>query len=138
MAQSCAPYRAVPLGDADPSYMRAACVSQAHLRKNGYLESLEEFDLKDIDAEIWDFLRTTDGIDWNKIVRERAGSFANRLYGVQRESAEYFTVYYRSDSRYFQCVDVKADLSSAYLQERGCKRTGVIVRLSEKDLQCEA
>ena len=116
----------------------AVCASQRYLKRNGYLDSGDRIDTSKIDLELFDPINySQDGvINWEALLKDRNGSFSNKLYGVKKDGSN-FVVIYRHASAY-SCVSVSSDRTKVFLHEPNCKPNGPLARIQERLTKCDS
>jgi hypothetical protein len=121
---------------AAPDTAKAACVGQAYLRANGFLNAAPQARVVLLDS---DLRYEVDGVlQYERLLKDRRNRFSRKLKGVwsRPESTKYLVVYGPIERRQ-HCVGVKHDFSFAYVR-KSCDADGVFTKLRERDLKCEA
>jgi hypothetical protein len=119
-----------------PEAMRAACMSQAYLRTNGFLNSAPP-DPKGINLLTSDLRYEEDGVmNFPKLLAERRGRFARKLRGVWTtpDHTKYLVVYGPIDEAQ-QCVGITEKFGFAYMRS-SCAAAGEYEQMRERDLAC--
>lgn len=118
----------------------AACSAEKFLKKNGYLTELAYSDvaIDSLSLELWDKLnyKTGDVFDWSTMLKDRANTFSNRLYGVASVENNRYLVYYQFSDQ-FRCVSVDEKMENLHVHEANCLNDDQVVRVNRAELDCK-
>lgn len=118
------------------SIKSAVCSAENFLSKNGYLNQLPMSAKDTVELEMWDNINyEEDGVfDWNRLLADRARTFAGRLYGAKINDDEHLVFYKLEES--FRCVSVDLERNKSSLSEANCLISKEVVRIKDMDVLC--
>lgn len=122
-----------------PEALRAACVAQAYLRTNGFLDTApaRTLDLFLTSADTQNYERADGRLDFERLVKDRRNRFTGKLAGVRlAENDSKYVIVYGKRAAERQCLGVVSSFAFAYFIPGVCEITPPFVRLRENALGC--